>query len=67
MYNLPQQLRHALKRDGRSSAVIGAAAGVHPVNVRKFRAGADIFSIDTMLRLAEVLGLHVVISISKKK
>jgi transcriptional regulator with XRE-family HTH domain len=53
------RIRKALRADDRTSAEIAAKAGMDAVNVRQFKAGIRTLPLDTLCKLAAVLGLEI--------
>ncbi len=60
-------IRNALARDERTSVELASLVGINSVNLRKFKAGSIGLSNTTIDRLAQVLGLSVVVTITRKK
>jgi len=57
---IPEQLRTAIKEDGRSEYQIAKAAGAPRSCLSDFMSGARGLNLDTFGRLAEAIGLRLV-------
>lgn len=54
-------LRSALAKDPRPQREIADLAGIHYVNLSQFKAGDRDLPLDTLCKLARVLGLEVLV------
>lgn len=61
------EIRAAMEADPRSQREIADAAGVHQVNLSKFKAGQKDLSLDSVCRLAAALGLVLTVQKAKRK
>jgi transcriptional regulator with XRE-family HTH domain len=54
-------IREALSHDPRTMRNIAKAAGVHHVNLSQFKAGDRTLPLDTLCKLAKVVGLEITV------
>jgi transcriptional regulator with XRE-family HTH domain len=58
---IQNKVREAIARDERPQQEIARAAGIHYVNLSQFKAGARSLPLDTLCKLAEVVGLEITV------
>ena len=61
------RIRKALERDERSQTEIAKACGMHRVNLAQFKAGDRDLPLDSLVRLADVLGLELTVIERRKR
>lgn len=60
-------VREALSKDARSQREIAKAAGIHHVNLSQFKAGTRDLPLDTLCKLARVVGLEITVKPSRHR
>lgn len=65
--SIVDEIRKAMGTDTRTSDELSKATGIHPVNLRQFRAGTRNLPLEKLEALAESLGLEVVTRQKKQK
>ncbi len=67
MPSIADQLRAALRKSTRPNAEIAKEAGIHPVNLSRFKTDPDkLLAVDACERLAKAMGLTLTLAKGKR-
>jgi len=63
---IADRIRKAIERDGRTQREIAKAAKIHEVNLAQFKLGNRELPLETLCRVAKVVGLEITVQDKKR-